>query len=51
MGREMEIAGELYLRQSDTVWQFDDIVMEEGRKLTLGGKSSSFDFPPYERFF
>jgi hypothetical protein len=51
MGREMEIAGELYLRRDDTSWQLDDIIMEQGRELTQGGKSSSFDFPPYERFF
>jgi hypothetical protein len=51
MGREMEIAGELYLRQGDISWQIDDIIMEEGRALTLEGKSSGFDFSPYERFF
>ncbi|GHU57798.1 hypothetical protein FACS189444_0470 [Spirochaetia bacterium] len=51
MGRDMEIAGELYLRQGDATWQVDDIIMEEGRELTLGGKTPNFDFPPYERVF
>jgi hypothetical protein len=51
MGREMELAGELYLRQDEGAWQVDDIIMEEGRELTLEKRSSGIDFPPYERFF
>jgi hypothetical protein len=51
MGRDRELAGELYLRHDDASWQLDDIISEESRELTLGGGSSSFDFPPYERFF
>jgi hypothetical protein len=64
IGRERGIAGELYVRaappsveepavqsQGEEVWQLDDLVLEEERRLDEVIEGPSFDFPPYERFF
>jgi hypothetical protein len=53
MGRDMSMAGELYIRFSDDAWKLDDIIVEEARALSDGGLMNTykFDFSPYERFF
>lgn len=64
IGRERGIAGELYVRaeappaeepavqsRREEVWQLDDLVLEEERRLDEVIEGPSFDFPPYERFF
>jgi hypothetical protein len=51
IGREQGISGELYLREEETKWRFEDIILEEPRSLTGIGDGYSFDFSPYERFY
>jgi hypothetical protein len=51
VGREQGAAGELYLRRDGEVWQVDDIIIEEPRKILEGGEAYPYDFTPYERFF
>jgi hypothetical protein len=52
LGRDMSLAGELYLRVVDEKWQLEDMLVEEAREIS--GKEMNtyrFDFSPYERFF
>jgi hypothetical protein len=53
IGRDMSMAGELYVRPDDSAWKLDDIMVEEARTLSDGGLMNTykFDFSPYERFF
>jgi hypothetical protein len=53
MGRDMSMAGELYVRLTeDDAWELDDILAEEARTISdQGGTPYKFDFSPYERFF
>jgi hypothetical protein len=53
IGRDMSMAGELYIRPSDNTWKLDDIMVEEARTLSEGALMNTykFDFSPYERFF
>jgi hypothetical protein len=53
IGRDMSMAGELYIRPADNAWKLDDIIVEEARTLSEGGLMNTykFDFYPYERFF
>jgi hypothetical protein len=53
MGRDMSMAGELYIRLAGDTWKLDDIIVEEARALSEGGLMNTykFDFSPYERFF
>jgi hypothetical protein len=53
IGRDLSMAGELYLRLRDNAWHLDDIIVEEARALSEGGLMNTykFDFSPYERFF
>ncbi|WP_198429891.1 hypothetical protein [Treponema primitia] len=52
IGRDMSLAGELYLQSADDKWQLEDILVEEARALSEGGMNTyKFDFSPYERFF
>ncbi|MFP3042100.1 hypothetical protein LQZ19_09820 [Treponema primitia] len=52
IGRDMSLAGELYLQSLDGKWRLEDILVEEARALSEGGKNTyKFDFSPYERFF
>jgi hypothetical protein len=53
MGRDMSMAGELYVRPAGNAWKLDDIMVEEARALSEGGLMNTykFDFSPYERFF
>jgi hypothetical protein len=53
IGRDMSMAGELYIRSDNNSWRLDDIIVEEARALSEGGLMNTykFDFSPYERFF
>ncbi|MDR0730038.1 MAG: hypothetical protein LBF63_00085 [Treponema sp.] len=53
IGRDLSMAGELYIRLNDKAWRLDDIIIEEARSLSEGGLMNTykFDFSPYERFF
>ncbi|MDR2078814.1 MAG: hypothetical protein LBP74_03705 [Treponema sp.] len=52
LGRDMSLAGELYLRLVDEKWQLEDILVEEARAISEKGMNTyRFDFSPYERFF
>jgi hypothetical protein len=52
IGRDMSMAGELYIRLEDNKWQLEDILVEEARALSEKGMNTyKFDFSPYERFF
>jgi hypothetical protein len=53
IGRDLSMAGELYIRFDDNAWHLDDIIVEEARALSEGGLMNTykFDFSPYERFF
>jgi hypothetical protein len=53
IGRDMSMAGELYIRFDNNAWQLDDIIVEETRAFSEGGLMNTykFDFSPYERFF
>ncbi|MDR2245776.1 MAG: hypothetical protein LBE17_03720 [Treponema sp.] len=53
IGRDLSMAGELYIRLNDKAWRLDDIIVEEARALSEGGLMNTykFDFSPYERFF
>jgi hypothetical protein len=53
IGRDMSMAGELYIRFEDNAWRLDDIIVEEAKALSEGGLMNTykFDFSPYERFF
>jgi hypothetical protein len=52
IGRDMSMAGELYIRFDNNAWHLDDIIVEEARALSEGGMNTyKFDFSPYERFF
>jgi hypothetical protein len=66
IGREKGMVGELYVRpelsseegseaavqdQERVIWRFDDLILEEERRLDEVVEGPSFDLPPYERFF
>jgi hypothetical protein len=52
IGRDMSMAGELYIRLENNKWQLEDILVEEARALSEKGMNTyKFDFSPYERFF
>jgi hypothetical protein len=53
IGRDMSMAGELYIRLDSGAWHLDDIIVEEAKALGEGGLANTykFDFAPYERFF
>jgi hypothetical protein len=53
IGRDMSMAGELYVRFENNAWRLDDIIVEEAKALSEGGLMNTykFDFSPYERFF
>jgi hypothetical protein len=53
IGRDMSMAGELYIRFDKNAWQLDDIIVEEAKALSEGGPMNAykFDFSPYERFY
>jgi hypothetical protein len=51
IGRELSIAGELYLISEEEIWRLEDIIAEESRSISEGGETYKFDFSPYERFF
>ncbi|GHV77225.1 hypothetical protein AGMMS49942_20460 [Spirochaetia bacterium] len=52
IGRDMSVAGELYLRLRENKWEMEDILVEEARALSEKGMNTyKFDFSPYERFF
>jgi hypothetical protein len=52
IGRDMSVAGELYISLEDNNWQLEDILVEEARALSEKGVNTyKFDFSPYERFF
>jgi hypothetical protein len=62
LGRELGIAGELYLRFEPSpaedagsagsgAWRLDDLLLEESRELGTIGEEILFDLPPYERLF
>jgi hypothetical protein len=53
IGRDLSMAGELYIRLDDDAWRLDDIIVEEARTLSEGGFTNTykFDFSPYERFY
>jgi hypothetical protein len=53
IGRDLSLAGELYIRFDNNAWRLDDIIVEEARALSEGGSMNTykFDFSPYERFF
>jgi hypothetical protein len=52
IGRDMSIAGELYVRLTEDTWQLEDVLVEEARALSEKGMNTyKFDFSPYERFF
>ena len=53
IGRDMSMAGELYLRFGDSAWHLDEIIVEEAKALSESGLVNTyrFDFSPYERFF
>lgn len=46
-GETAEAAGE----EKASAWQFDELILEEPLNLAEGQEESSFDLPPYERFF
>ncbi|MDR2110972.1 MAG: hypothetical protein LBP32_06665 [Spirochaetaceae bacterium] len=51
IGREMGIAGELYITGEEDAWRLDDLIIEEARDLSSEEGGYPFDFSPYERFF
>jgi hypothetical protein len=53
IGRDLSMAGELYIRFNNNAWRLDDIIVEEAKALSEGGLMNTykFDFSPYERFF
>jgi hypothetical protein len=52
IGRDMSVAGELYVSLTENKWQLEDILVEEARALSETGMNTyKFDFSPYERFF
>jgi hypothetical protein len=53
IGRDLSLAGELYVRPDGKTWRLDDIIVEEAKALSEGGGMNTykFDFSPYERFF
>jgi hypothetical protein len=51
IGRELSIAGELYLRLEEDIWRLEDLVFEPPRAVSEGAEGYQFDFAPYERFF
>jgi hypothetical protein len=52
IGRDMSVAGELYVGLTENKWQLEDILVEEARALSEKGMNTyKFDFSPYERFF
>jgi hypothetical protein len=53
IGRDLSLAGELYIRFDNNAWHLEDIIVEEARALSEGGSMNTykFDFSPYERFF
>ncbi|GMO31271.1 MAG: hypothetical protein Ta2F_06590 [Termitinemataceae bacterium] len=51
IGREKELAGELYLLQKDGKWIVDDILTEDVKPLSQGEAINTYVFTPYERFY
>jgi hypothetical protein len=51
IGRDMSLAGELYVRLTEDTWELEDILVEEAQTLSERGNTYKFDFSPYERFF
>jgi hypothetical protein len=51
IGQEESIAGELFLRSGTENWYFDDLVLEEKRKLSDIRDGYRYDFSPYERIY
>jgi hypothetical protein len=51
LGREQGIAGELYIRNQEEKWLFDDILIEDPHDTTGQLEPYAYDFTPYERFF
>jgi hypothetical protein len=51
LGRELGVAGELYLRLEEETWSFDDIILEESQSTSGREEPYPYNFPPYERIF
>jgi hypothetical protein len=51
IGRELGIAGELYLRRDGEIWRVDDIITEDPRDAAGREEAYPYDFTPYELFF
>ncbi|GMO43179.1 MAG: hypothetical protein Ta2B_23650 [Termitinemataceae bacterium] len=51
IGRESELAGELYLILEDGKWITDDILSEDVKPLSNGESINAYVFTPYERFY
>ncbi|MCL2093662.1 MAG: hypothetical protein FWH12_05635 [Treponema sp.] len=51
IGPQESITGELYLRETEGIWELDDLILEEKRELGDLDDSYRFDFSPYERFY
>jgi hypothetical protein len=59
LGRELGIAGELYLRPEEVqgenagagTWRLDDLLLEEAHSLGEIADEPLFDLPPYERLY
>jgi hypothetical protein len=50
VGRELDMSGELYVRNDEQGWHFEDLLVEKPR--TIEGRGTyNYDFAPYERFF
>jgi hypothetical protein len=51
LGRELGISGELYIRQEEERWFFEDLLLEEPVDLVREREQYRYDFSPYERFY
>lgn len=53
IGREQELAGEIYMRPNDAgEWQLEDIIAEEPRSITDAvDKDHPYAWTPYDRFW
>jgi hypothetical protein len=51
LGRNYDIAGELYVRKEEEIWRFDDFIIEEPQDFSVREAPYPYDFVPYERVF
>jgi hypothetical protein len=51
MGRENELAGELYIRLEEEKWKTEDIIFNDPKKLSRASEEFRPVYTPYERFY